>query len=134
MEQIIVIAVFAVCSAVCVNILVTSYLMTVDSINKKNALIIAETTAETHKAFVGDISQMAGLLINDSNTGRYSQNYMFMYFDDNWQPSGQAYAYFVLRLVSHDPTPYLISSDIFVENVPTGEELLSLTVVSRRPL
>ena len=50
MEQLIAIAVFAICAAVCVKILFVAHQKTVDAVDTRYALIIAENAAEIFKA------------------------------------------------------------------------------------
>jgi len=135
MEQVVVIAVFAVCAAVCVKILVVSYLMTVDAVDTKNALLVAESAAESYKAFSGDIGKAAEAL----GGGRfYLSDYGFVtvYFDGNWQPSSAEEASFVLYLAENDSEPLVMFADISVGRVTSGEEpvdeLISLRTALRR--
>lgn len=67
-EQLIVIAVFALCAIACISILTTSYFMARDSRDTANALIEAQNCAEAFKAFGGNT--VFGTVV---------------YYDKNWQ-------------------------------------------------
>ena len=126
MEQIVVITVFAVCAAVCVKILAVSFLMTVDAVDTKNALLAAESAAESHKAFAGETNKIADIL------GGYSNGLgVVVYFDSDWQPVPETYASFVLRLTRHEEESSVILSDITVMRVMEDDELIRLTTAVR---
>ena len=133
MEQIIVITVFAVCAAACVKIFVVSYLITVDSVDIRNALHVAESAAETYKATFGDTGRAVRILSNEF--GNYNDNMFSMYYDQNWRPSNSDNASFVLHLVKQNAGAPVVLSDVTVSRKePGGEltELISLPVAVRR--
>ena len=129
MEQVIVITVFAVCAAICARILVASYLMTTTAVDTKNALFIAESTAESYKAFAGNTAQVAELIGNANSN--HNNHMLVVYFDTYWQPTQESYASFVLHLQKRDAHPLVMVSDITVSRVATGDELVQLTVATR---
>jgi len=116
-EQIIVIAIFAVCAAVCVNIIASSYLITARAVDTRNALSIAERAADTFKARFGDVENTT------------------VHFGEGWMMSGADDAAFVLRL-TRNVTERVIFADITMYRVDgdTLDELLSLPVAVRRGL
>ena len=61
-EQLIVIAVFAISAAACITILTSAYFTSVESRDIKNAILVAENVAETFKATNGSPESIAGLL------------------------------------------------------------------------
>jgi len=127
MEQIVVITVFAICAAICVYILVISFLMTSSAVDTKSALLVAESAAESYKAFSGDMDRVAEILNGSANAGS-----VLVYFDSSWQPSGPENASFVLLLTERDLESYALLSDISVSRIITGDELINLTVATRR--
>jgi len=127
MEQVIVIAVFAICAAICVSILTSSYLMTRNALDTRNALMIAESAAESHKAFGGDITRIADIL---GGTADLDSNTFTIYYDTNWQPVNAEDASFVLNFTMRDDT-LVIFSDVSV-STNAGSELVSLTAAVRR--
>ena len=126
MEQIVVITVFAICAAVCVKILAVSFLITVDAVDTRNALLVAESAAESHKAFGGDITRIAELLGGAADA---INDIIVIYYDSNWQPVLEAYGSFALRLELYESS--VIFAYITVSRTD-GEELISLTAAARR--
>jgi len=113
MEQIVVIAVFSLCAAICVKIMAVSYLMTVNAVDTKNALLIAESAAESYKAGVQSKS-------------------ISVYYDSNWNTCDEANAIFVLHLIEHELEFSILLADIAVNKIITNEKLVNLTVAARR--
>ncbi|MCL2168457.1 MAG: hypothetical protein FWB74_00360 [Defluviitaleaceae bacterium] len=111
-EQIVVIVVFAICAAVCVFIIAMSYLMTVDAVDTRNALTVAETIAENFKAVQG--------------AEHYSEH---LFFDSNWLFVAQEDAEFLLTF-SRRECEWLVYADIAVYRIG-GERLLELTAATR---
>jgi len=133
MEQVVVITVFAICAAICVKILVVSYLMTVAAVDTKNALLVAESAAESYKAFSGDLEQVAevfgGPAVVVTATG-YDFESLLLFFDSSWQPVDELDASFVLRLDNNSDEPLINFADITVSRL-NADELISLTVAVR---
>ena len=133
MEQLVVIAVFAICASVCVYILAISYLMTVDSVDKRNALLVAESAAESHKAFGGDLNQIARIIYGyDTLVDLSFQSGLRVYYCSDWQPIDEDLADFVLCLEHKSIESSVLLTDITVSRLLTSDELVSLTVGARR--
>jgi len=128
-EQLIVVAVFAICSAACVRILASSYLTARESKDVTNAILVAESGAESFKAFVGDMGKTAETLGGAaSETGGVGE--AVVYYDRQWKACGADGASYVFRLVGLEPearAPSLLQGVINVERI-TGESLVSFTV------
>ena len=116
LEQIIVIAVFAFCAAVCINIIASSYLMTAHAIETRNALTVAESAAEVFKAG-GDADQVFGMVGT--------------YFDENWQQIDRANSFFALRISTLDGQG-IVYADIWVGHTNSDDALVRLMVAARR--
>ena len=130
MEQIIVIAVFAICAAVCVSLLTSAYLMTRNSVDTRNALMIAENAAESHKAFNGDIAQIANILGGNASAG--SDNFR-IYYDNNWQVADSSDASFVLNFeIISDNLVTFSDISVYSSSDSNPELLISLTAAARR--
>ena len=131
MEQLIVIAVFAFCAAVCVKTFVFSYMTTVESKDKNGAVIVAVSSAESYKAAGGDLVQTARILGGNSS---YEANMIAVYYDERWRISEENEAVYVLRLTNRPAGENGISSvvtgDISVSKIPE-EEIISFTVAAR---
>ncbi|MCL2604965.1 MAG: hypothetical protein FWD90_10845 [Defluviitaleaceae bacterium] len=110
-EQLVVILIFAVCSAVCVSIFVESYLMSKRTLEVNYAIRVAGNAAESYKASGG----VDGVI----------------YYDSNWNVSDTDGAYFVLQITTLDnPAPSLTRAEIVVSRI-SGDELYRLTVAAR---
>ena len=129
MELLVVVTVFAVCAAICVKILAVSHLMTTNAVDTRNALLVAESAAESHKAFGGDTARLAEILngyANGADTVR-------VFYCSDWQPGSIENADFILELITHSAdNTAVIFADITVSRVVTGDELISLTAAVRR--
>ena len=130
-EQLIVIAVFALCAAACVRILADSYFTATNSRDLSNALLAAESGAESFKATGGNIGRVAELMrgVSDNVNGSPAA---VVYYDRQWNVCGESAAFYKLSLVCDGPVERLalFEGELSVEKI-TGEELVSLTVVAR---
>jgi len=134
-EQLIVIAVFAICAAACISILTAAYFYTKDSAAASNAIVKAESGAEIFKASGGDLSVVAEMLDATAAQGNRQGAFLTVYYDDSWQAGEEWGASYKLNLIIG--TPYqvipgysVISGDLIVSRV-TGEELVSMPVAAR---
>ena len=131
MEQLIVIAVFAICAAACVSILTASYLMARDTRDMSNAVLAAESAAESYKAFSGDLGKTAELLEGLIVSYSGEDAGLVVYYDNHWRPTHIATdAEYILRLTGEPPqvgASVLRLGELSVERI-TGEEILSFPV------
>ena len=119
-EQIIVIAVFAICAAICVRIIVSAYLMTADAVDTRNALTLAESAAESFKALDGDAALIHAVLSELGGvTGSFTPNEISIVCED-----------FALLVTIRDASR-VIFADITVSRADGGDELVTLTVATR---
>lgn len=134
-EQLIVVAVFAICAMACVRILTTAYFYTRDSMDISHALVAAENAAESFKAVSGNIQKTADFIGGDIGYIEGSEA-VIVHFDSNWHTSNIDKAHYVLHLVRNDESnlnPRLTSSHLSVSRLTGNEEVLvSFEVVSRR--
>ena len=107
-EQLIVIAVFAICAAACISILANAFSLARDSRDISNALFAAESVAESVKATSGDL--ILASEIGGWSTYLYSyQGANLVYFDNSWQISTRNDAEFVLSIRAPDSrNPHLL--------------------------
>lgn len=126
-EQLIVIAVFAVCAAACVSIFVDAFLTAEGTDDINHALIAAKSGAECYKAY-GNLEETAEIL-----EGVYSPDatYAVVYYDGDWRVCGETEAVYTMRFESADAggltAPLLC--ELSVEKI-TGEEIISFTVAA----
>ncbi|MCL2753870.1 MAG: hypothetical protein FWE44_06965 [Defluviitaleaceae bacterium] len=130
-EQIIVIAIFAFCAAVCVNIIVSSYVMTTNAVQTRNALSVAESAAESFKAFEGNTDRIFNLL-GEPNSGHATNDTLVVHFNENWQPSSPSDAFFVLNLTIQDDGGAVIFGEVVVTKIDGNDTLVELSVAVRR--
>ena len=139
MEQLIVIAVFALCAAACVSILTISFIYARDSRNLSRALLAAESAADSFKALSGDAEETAAVL----NGFVYHTIYgdaLIVYFDENWQPicrdTGRDNVSYALRMfpmghIQHDGITAMQLDVVELNGEVVGEEILAFPVVAR---
>ena len=133
MEQLIVVATFAVCAAACVKILTASYFMATDARDTGFAIRAAESSAECYKALSGDIGKTAEI-IGGSSVSIDGASAVVVYYDEDWRVCGENNAEYILRLVNGKTTAGgsapLLSADLSVSRLD-GEEILAFAVAAR---
>jgi type II secretory pathway pseudopilin PulG len=113
MEQLVVIAIFAICAAVCVKIISVAYGMTEDAVDTRHALAAAENAAENFKAGVAQAATV--------------------YYNENWQPVSAEAALFAMFLEERDDeNSRVIFMEISVRRIIDDEELIRLSAAVRR--
>ena len=131
-EQLIVVAVFAICSAACVRILTSAYTTARDSRDISNAVLIAESAAESYKAFSGDIGKVAEIL-GGVNGKVDSTGAAIVYYDKHWRVCGTDDAFYAFHLFKGQPdaqpSPFLMSGEILVERL-SGEQLVTFKIAA----
>ena len=131
-EQLIVIAVFAICATACIRIVTNAYFMARDTRDVSNALIAAQCGADSFKAVAGDFEKTA-MLMGGITENRDGAAVLVVYYDDRWQVSGKDNAYYILCLSTdrrEAPPRDLISGKLSVEKI-SGGEILSIPVAVR---
>ncbi|MCL2151522.1 MAG: hypothetical protein FWH57_00955 [Oscillospiraceae bacterium] len=134
-EQLIVVAVFAICGAACVSILTSAYLTARDSKDIVNAISVAESGAESYKATGGDmikaVEMLGGGAISNSD-GAYEA---IIYYDRQWHICAIDEAFYAFRIIRNGPEnrpTSLITDKILVEKL-TGETLITFNVAANPP-
>jgi len=87
-EQLIVVAVFALCAVACVSIMVAAYLNANDSHSLSHALLKAESGAEVFKATGGDAYAIADMLGGDVDfvwDSGSDYTVVTVHYDSQWQ-------------------------------------------------
>ena len=119
-EQLIVIAIFAICAAACIRILTASYFYASDSKATSNALLVAESVAESYKAFGGDLNAMTlvknGLTVDQDGSAQ-------IFYNETWQVCSEQNARYVLNLaagISSDVHKSLAMAELTVDKVDGG--------------
>jgi len=138
-EQLIVIAVFAICAAACISILTASYFYATDSQSAGNAILKAETAAELYKATGGDvvmITSFLGGVVESVGVGHPGAVQAAVYYNNAWQISNELTASYVLRINSTGASYYslgirLESGYLTVEKI-TGEQFVAFPLAARK--
>ena len=141
-EQLIVIAVFAISAAACITILTSAYFTSVESRDIKYAILAAENVAETFKATNGSPESITRLL------GGSYENISFdngtngvvttINYNSKWQVSDGTDVLYTLKLFQDKPPESLvsvISGHILVIKISDVEyhEIISFPVAVQMP-
>lgn len=132
-EQLVVVAVFAVCAAACVSILTISFLNARDTSNLSRAIVVAESAAESFKALSGDLERTAELLGGYVVTNdRRWQDALIVFYDEAWLISNAQNAEFVLRIVPYEDSPIatVVTRRLYVGTID-GDVLLTFPLTAR---
>jgi len=130
MEQLIVVAIFAICAAACVRLLTESFFMATESRDLSNAIHAAESGAECYKAAAGDISKTAVIM---GATLEGGADAAVVYYNKDWLKCAEGEAAYKMRLTRGAPSAgasRLQLGDLSVEKL-TGEVIIALTVSAR---
>jgi len=137
-EQLIVIAVFAICAVACISILTAAYFNATDSKAASHAILRAEGAAEVFKAAGDDFDTLIRILGGVGEIDNNGKHVMSIYYNSSWQIlDSEANASYELRVV-YDSISYgndlvLLAGDLTVEKT-TGEELVSFPLIRRGPM
>jgi len=145
MEQLIVFTIFAICAAVCVQIISVAHAMTRDATDTRHALIAAENTAESFKAFGGNATQMGIFLSNgdDSLFGdeihETTYSYIFkIFYCENWRLTTRwdSPAFSLLMgtypiQAENQPYPTVILANILITRLADGKVLVDFNTAAR---
>jgi hypothetical protein len=131
MEQLIVIAVFAICAAACVKILTTSYFMAKQTRDTGNALLAAENGAECFKAFSGDVGKTAAML--GGTRGEVNGfDSVIVYYDEEWDVCGEGgamYRMYISRWDTGQGGAGMVQGHLFIEEIDAeAESIISFPV------
>jgi len=126
-EQLIVIAVFAICAVACISILTAAFSYAGDTKATAHALIAAESGAEVFKATGGDINAVADIMGGVTGAGGSGTAAIVVFYDSSWQVSSETDASFVLSLIVDAPGNsndiVLVTAELTVCRM-TGEQLI----------
>ena len=132
-EQLIVIAVFAICAAACISILSNAYFLARDTRDVSNALLVAESLAESFKATSGDLEATAEISGGNLKSIDGAET-VAMFFNNEWLPSNEDTAQYILHLRSDTQTPNqqtLLTGTLTVTRTG-GDELLTFPIATRQ--
>jgi len=145
-EQLIVIAVFAICAAACISILTAAYFYTVDSKATDNALIKAQSAAEIFKATGGDFGAMTSILggakAQEADEAEEADmpltivvSSMVVFYDSDWRSCGFDDAVYLLSLTVDSPEQFgselSLATGLITVSKVSGGELISFPLAAR---
>ena len=132
-EQLIVVAVFAIFAVVCISILTAAFSYAGDTKATAHALIAAESSAEVFKATGGDINAVADIIGGVKRTDGSGSAAIVVFYDSSWQASSEAGARFVLNLIVDTPSNSsdvdLITANLTVCKI-NGDELIAFPIAA----
>jgi len=133
-EQLIVIAVFAICAAACISIMTAAFFYTRDSASTSNAIIKAQSTAEVFKDTGGDVFAVADIMGGSAFDDVTTTNLLIPY-DSDWQIDYHN-ANYILQLIVHPPdSSGVITGELdvfrFVHDFPSSDALVSFQLAAR---
>jgi len=133
-EQLIVIAVFAICAVACISILTAAHFNAVESRDVRHAILHAESSAEVFKATGGDFAAVTHIMGGEVRQGAAGTAIVIVFYDNYWKISSEASAAYMLTLefdAFRSPHDFaLVTGNIVVERVD-GDELISMSVTAR---
>jgi len=136
-EQLIVIAVFAICAVACISILTASYFYANDGSAVSNAIVKAESGAEVFKVTGSDFGKAADILggkTTSESLGTAGVSVLSVYYDSSWQICDESNASYVLHLIiesAQGTQDFEVITGRVTVSRNTGEELISLKVAAR---
>ena len=122
MEQVVMILVFAIAAALCVQAFVTAGLMARTSEKKDRGANIAQTIAEVVKETHGDLEQ-AGKCLD----GQFYNEELILYYDKDWnQISEEEEAWYKASAKVTEKGEYFSQGDVKVTDIRNEQEIFSL--------
>ena len=133
-EQLIVIAVFAICAVACISILTSAYFTASDSTATSHAILAAEGGAEVFKLTGGDVDAVARVLGGSSGIAGSGGTFVTVFYDSLWQVCGEAGSSYVLHITAvanPDHNEFTLKTGELTVGKTTGEELVAFSVAAR---
>ena len=136
-EQLIVVAVFAISAAACITILASAYFTSVEMRDLRKAILVAENVAETFKATNGSTFSVAIVLGGEDKIVTKSNGedlVTTVYYDCDWQVTYISNATYKLELTQTIATPnkpHTVVSGGLVVSKLTGEEIIAFPIAAR---
>jgi len=136
-EQLIVVAVFAICAVACISILTSAFFFAHDSSDTSRALIEAQNSAEIFKATGGDFEAVADLMGGAVNVDGYNRPVLRVFYDRHWQTVAyEQIGGFVLNIEGETPLApgdfqrRAVMGELSVSRV-AGDSLIAFPVAAR---
>lgn len=98
MELIIAILFFSVASAVCIRLFVQSHLVSQNTVNTNQSILISQNIAEAFSSTESDIASLSTLL----NATPISEHDLEIYYDNNWSPCEKPDATYIASVMFYE--------------------------------
>lgn len=122
MEQLVMIAVFALAAVLCLQVFVVSDRLSRESEARDRAVTAAQNAAETLKSCDGDFGSAARI------RGRTEGENWILDYDENWQPAEEKAAYYVKVTPTDSGHKLLGAAEITVQRAGKEETIFTLPV------
>ena len=123
-ELILAILIFAVASAICLQIFVTSHQIAGNSSQLNHAVIAVQNGAECFKASGGNLQETAGLLGAEYTDGDSS---VFIYLDDEWNDTPKTALFYMVEIAMISNNEGLVTGEVAVSDA-AGDTIFSVPV------
>lgn len=123
MEQVIMVLVFALVAALCIQAFVLARTLSVRMTDRDRAMNVSQTLAETAKACGGDLEAVREKLGGETDGER-----LLFFYDSEWKVSDQADASFLMVFEKEDGAGFCKNGWITVTDISNEKELSSLNI------
>ena len=123
-ELLLALLIFAIASAICLQVFVTAHLLSAESNNINHAVVAAQNVAECFKASNGDLAQTANLLQGSTET---ADNRLTQYFNSEWKPAASNDFNFILEVTLAPQQGGFVSGELTV-NAAKGDLLFAIPI------
>ncbi|MCI8524654.1 MAG: hypothetical protein HFF17_01770 [Oscillospiraceae bacterium] len=124
MEQMIMLLVFALAAALCMQAFVKSDQMSRGSEDRDRAVVLCQSTAETIRHCGGDMAAAAALL----GTEQYGADYLMADYAADWTPAQGTMRYTLGAALVESGTDGLGQASVWVRDEAAGTELFRISV------
>ncbi|MDD7643224.1 MAG: hypothetical protein PUK75_12275 [bacterium] len=123
MEQVIMVLVFALVAALCIQAFVLARTLSVRMTDRDRAMNVSQTLAETVKACGGDTEEVREKLGGETDGER-----LLFFYDGEWKASDQADASFLMVFEKEEGTGFCKNGRITVSDASGEQEISSLHI------
>lgn len=123
MEQVIMVLVFALVAALCIQAFVLSRTLSIRMTDRDHAMNVSQTLAETVKACGGDMEAVCEKL-----DGKLNGKLLRFFYDDDWNAAKEADASFVLVFEQEAGEGFCKNGRITVTDASGEQEIFSMII------
>lgn len=124
MEQMVMILVFALAAALCLQAFVLSDRMSAENRARDKAVVLCQNAAEALRASSGDMEAAAAVLGTDT----YEEGSLMADYDEGWEKAQGSMRYTLGASRQESGVPGLGSATVWVRDEAEGKELFRLSV------